>query len=193
MNHGCHAIYKRSRRSDVREGVSSAPHPLLYATPPLPMRLKEVKAALLKKGWMGRTISRSETVDRINGLIRRHMALNHAYQSVADSASDADVVSAITAQQKASRLDVEKLMETVFSAGGVAYNGVDMEPGDFALEGDTTAALRTLKDHEAAFMQALRKESNIEHHMRTRAVLERLLKSSQKRTSLLLRLAKLRR
>lgn len=154
------------------------------------MKLKEVKAALLKKGWMGRTISRSETVERINLLIRRHMALNHAYQGVADTAGDADVASAIAAQQKASRLDVDKLMETVFSAGGVAYNGVDMEPGDYVPEGDTATALRTLKDHEAAFMQAVQRESEIEHHMRTRAVLERLLKSSQTRISLLLKLAR---
>lgn len=190
MNHYCHAIYERSPRSEVCEGVSSAPHPLLNATFPLPMRLKEVKAALLKKGWMGRTISRSETVDRINLLIRRHMALNHAYQGVADSARDADVVRALAMQQKALRLDVDKLMETVFSAGGVAYNGVDMEPGDYVPEGGTAAALRTLKDQEAAFLQAVQRESEIEHHMRTRAVLERLLNSSQARTSLLLKLVR---
>ena len=47
------------------------------------MKVKELKAAILKKGWAGRTLSRAETARRLNPLIKAHMALNHAYDCAA--------------------------------------------------------------------------------------------------------------
>jgi hypothetical protein len=145
------------------------------------MGLKEVKSALLKKGWAGRTLSRPETVERLNPLIKQHMALNHAYTYVINTCTEPDVTEALAASQKVARVDVGKLMETVFSCGGVAYNGVDLEPEDFALAPDDDAMLFALRDQEEAFRDALAEELTLEHQMRTRAVLTRLQTNSQKR------------
>jgi len=145
------------------------------------MGLKEVKSALLKKGWAGRTLSREETVERLNPLIKQHMALNHAYTYVVGACSEEDVAAALAGMQKTARIDVGKLMETVFSCGGVAYNGVDMEPEAFALDPEDNEMLFELRDQEQAFRDALAEELTLEHQMRTRAVLTRLQTNSQKR------------
>ena len=145
------------------------------------MGLKEVKAALLKKGWAGRTLSREETVERLNPLIKQHMALNHAHNYVVNACSEAEITEALAGFQKTARMDVGKLMETVFSCGGVAYNGVEMEPEDFALDPDDNEMLFALRDQEQAFRDAVAEELNLEHQMRTRAVLTRLQTNSQQR------------
>ncbi len=145
------------------------------------MGLKDVKSALLKKGWAGRTLSRTETVERLNPLIKQHMALNHAYNYVISACSEQAVTEALAAAQKVARVDVGKLMETVFSCGGVAYNGVDMEPEDFALSPDDTEMLFALRDQEIAFRDAIAEELTLEHQMRTRAVLTRLQTNSHQR------------
>ena len=46
------------------------------------MTIKEIKSTILKKGWAGKTISREETVQKLNPLIEAHVALNHAYTSL---------------------------------------------------------------------------------------------------------------
>ncbi len=145
------------------------------------MGLKEVKSALLKKGWAGRTLSREETVERLNPLIKQHMALNHAHTYVINTCTEQDVAEALAAFQKTARVDVGKLMETVFSCGGVAYNGVEMEPGDFALDPDDNEMLFALRDQEQAFRDAVAEELTLEHQMRTRAVLTRLQTNNQQR------------
>ncbi len=145
------------------------------------MGLKEVKSALLKKGWAGRTITREETVERLNPVIKQHMALNHAYNYVIGACSDTAVTEGLAAAQKVARVDVGKLMETVFSAGGVAYNGVEMEPEDYTLSPEDNEMLFALRDQEVAFSKYIAEELTVEHHMRTRAVLTRLQTNSQKR------------
>ena len=40
-----------------------------------------IKELLLQKGWAGKTISRSETVERMNPLIREFITLNHHYDA----------------------------------------------------------------------------------------------------------------
>ncbi len=145
------------------------------------MGLKEVKKVLLKKGWAGRTISRQETIARLNPLIEQHMALNHAYNYVIAACSEQDLTAHLAGFQKIARVDVGKLMETVFSCGGVAYNGVDMEPDDFKLDEDHNEMLFQLQDQEQAFRDALAGEESLEHQMRTRALLTLLQTNSQER------------
>lgn len=145
------------------------------------MGLKEVKQVLLKKGWAGRTISRQETIERLNPLIEQHMALNHAYNYVIDGCTEQDVIDHLAGFQKIARVDVGKLMETVFSCGGIAYNGVDMEPEDYALDEEDTEMLFQLRDLEQAFRDALAGEDELEHQMRTRALLTLLQTNSQER------------
>ena len=145
------------------------------------MGLKEVKKLLLQKGWAGRTISRQETIDRLNPLIEQHMALNHAYNYVIAACSEQDITVHLAGFQKVARVDVGKLMETVFSCGWVAYNGVDMEPEDFTLDEDDVEMLFQLRDQEQTFHDAFAEEESLEHQMRTRAILTLLQTNSQER------------
>lgn len=152
-----------------------------------------MKELLLKKGWAGRTISREETVDRLNPLIRQHTALNHAYGAALEATSEADVRDWIGQSQRTARADVGKLAETVFSNGGTAYSGVDLEPSDFDLGEGDDRQLFQLRDLEQAFQDALTRElKETEHHMRTRAVLGVVQTNSQARLNQLEQLTRKR-
>ncbi|NBB73284.1 MAG: hypothetical protein GVY35_06320, partial [Bacteroidetes bacterium] len=74
--------------------------------------------------------------------------------------------------QKTARPDVGKLAETVLSAGGTAYNGVELRDVTFDLGEDDTDRLFTLRDREQALHEAVTDELKENHQMRTRAILE---------------------
>lgn len=132
-----------------------------------------IKDVLLNKGWAGTTMSRQETIERINPLIRRHIELNHAYVNAINRVSERDVAGELEALQKTARADVGKLSETVLSAGGVSYNGVDLEPGDFASSDDLDEGkmIHQLQDREGEFQQLVTDEMEENHQIRTRAIL----------------------
>lgn len=142
------------------------------------MGLKEL---LLQKGWAGQTLSRDETIERLNPIIRQHMELNHAYNYVIAHCSEKDVTDALSAFQKVARVDVGKFMETVLSCGGRAYNGVDLDPDAVDLGQDDDEMLLQLRDLESAFRDTLSAEKDVEHQMRTRAVLALIDANCQKR------------
>jgi len=145
----------------------------------MPNALKEL---LLGRGWAGRTISREQTVERINPLIEQQIRLNHAYRAVVRSHSRPTVTEALEDVLKTARTDVAKLSEVVFSAGGSAYNGTDLEPEDFDLGDDDRTMLDTLRDREVDFQEAVAYERNeVEHQMRTRAILEVVKGNSDER------------
>lgn len=143
------------------------------------MTIKEIKSTILRKGWAGKTISRGETVQKLNPLIEAHVALNHAYTSLLPLLTSDDVKQELAAILKTARLDVGKLMEVVFSCGGTAFNGTSIEPGAFALSRDH--ALTELRKREEVFRELLSAERPIEHQIRTEAVLTRLLTNSDLR------------
>ena len=143
------------------------------------MRLKEIKAAVLKKGWAGRTLSRQATAERLCPLITAHMALNHSYNSAASHHQSPEVRSGIARLQRTARTDVGKLMEVVFSCGAVPPNGTDMEPERFLLPDE--GMLKSLQDRERAFQASLRAEQALNHQIRTEAVISHLLTSSSDR------------
>jgi len=152
-----------------------------------------IAEALLGKGWMGRTISREETVEHLNPLVEAHIKLNHAYRAVSRVAEDPRVEEALESLLKTARADVGKLSETIFSAGGSAYNGTDLEPEDFDLGSDLDTALPNLIEQEEAFQDAVKTERNdVEHQMRTRAILELVRDNSQERLSVIKRIQKRR-
>lgn len=145
-----------------------------------------IKEALLNRGWAGKTISRAETVERLNPLLLQFLKLNHYYQSVIRSHPDEAVAEALKRVQKTARADVGKLSESILSAGGTPENGTDLEPDDFSLDGDETELLSQLQDLEATFNDALTHERReIEHQMRTRGILEALKSNSTERLDLL--------
>lgn len=152
-----------------------------------------IAEALLGKGWMGRTISREETVEHLNPLVEAHIKLNHAYRAVSRVAEDPRVEKALESLLKTARADVGKLSETIFSAGGTAYNGTDLEPEDFDLGPDLDTALPKLIEQEEEFQEAVKTERNdVEHQMRTRAILELVRDNSQERLSVIKRIQKRR-
>ncbi len=144
-----------------------------------------IKELLLQKGWAGKTISRQETVERLNPLIREFIRLNHWYDAVERSTSDPDTQYGIKDFQKTARADVSKLAETVFSCGGTAYNGTDLEASDFDLGSDNASMVSRLVELEQNFLKSLEAESEVEHQMRTRAILSVVAGNAQKRLDFL--------
>ncbi len=145
------------------------------------MRIKEIKALLLKKGWAGQTISREETVARLNPLLKQHVSLGHLYGQAGDRADDPAMADELHAIQRNTRADMDKLAETVLSCGGTAYSGagrVSVRP----LEADLWPAL---VQQERALHNALQAETAIDHQIRTEAVIRRCTRSSDNRLGFL--------
>jgi len=131
-----------------------------------------LKKLFLQKGWAGKTITRLETIDRINPLIRQHIVLNRSYDDAEKNISNREFASKIVDLQKKARMNVGKLVEIVFSSGGVAYSGTDIEPSSVHVGEGDDRIVETLAGLEGELLDAVRAESKIEHHMRTRAVLQ---------------------
>jgi type I site-specific restriction endonuclease len=145
-----------------------------------------IKEALLNRGWAGKTITRAETVERLNPLVRQFLRLNHNYQYVIRSHADSAVTKALKRVQKTARADVGKLSETILSCGGTPENGTDMEADDVDLGDDNVGMLRQLRDLETDLNDAVgREREEIEHQMRTRGILDALKSNSAERLELL--------
>lgn len=149
-----------------------------------------LKDAFLNKGWAGKTISREETIERINPIIRRHSELNHAYGYAVNHVSERATASELEALQKTARADVGKLSETVLSAGGVSYNGVELEAEDFALAENEGEMIPQLEEQEEQFQQLVSDELRENHQIRTRAILSVVQANSRARLDYLRGLAK---
>ena len=126
-----------------------------------------IKDLLLNKGWAGRTIDRKDTIDRVNPVIMDLTGLMHFYEDAAERLGGA-AGEEIHAALKTLRGDIGKLCETVYSAGGVAYSGTDIEPGSLKL---SESLFEDLAERERAFCASIVEEAEVEHQMRTRAVL----------------------
>jgi hypothetical protein len=144
-----------------------------------------LKDLLLQKGWAGKTISRAETVDRVNPVIHRLIALNQHYDAFLRSSREEGLDAELASLQKTARADVGKLAETVFSCGGTPYNGTDLEPSSFAVDNNQRAALTALRDLETSFVDFVADEVNVEHQMRTRAILAVVKANAETRLKLL--------
>ena len=145
----------------------------------MPNKLKEL---LLGRGWAGRTITRAETVDRLNPIIKQHIELNHNYEAAMRAMDLQPAVEALRAMQRTARMDVGKLSETVFSAGGAAYNGTDLESGDVDLGESDSDIISGLISMERYFRKTVQTERDeIEHQIRTRAILELVESNSHDR------------
>jgi len=137
-----------------------------------------IKGLILKKGWAGRTLGRQQTVHRIDPLIRIMNELMQLYGGAARDDAHAEHFEKIEASLRTLRMDIGKMCEIVYSSGGVAYNGTDLNPDDFDL-GDGLSAAITGK--EAALEVALKDEAGIEHQMRSRAILENVEENQKTR------------
>lgn len=145
-----------------------------------------IKEALLGRGWAGKTLSRSETANRLNSLIEQQARLNHSYAFVIGNYDDSRVVDVLERLQKTSRVDVAKLSETVLSCGGTPYTATDLDAEDINLGDDVLDWLHELQTLEQDLHDALAHElDEIEHQMRTRGVLEAIKSNSTDRLNAL--------
>lgn len=152
-----------------------------------------LKDLIFNKGGIGPSLSRRETVERLNPLIRQHMELNLYYNFVIDHVTDPTAAASLSDLQKVARADVGKMMETVFSCGGVAFNGVELEPDTYTLPEDDDAMLFALRDHEESFSELIEADLDHDHQIRTKAILNLVLTNSQMRLNTLKSLTKRRR
>lgn len=143
----------------------------------------------LNKGGAGVSLSREDTVERINPLLRQHILLNHAYRQVIAALAGSQLADTLLETQRTARMDVGKLSETVLSAGGRPYLGTDVEPGSAALpEGD--GMLRALLDQEQALLDATETEIALDHQIRTQAILGNVQTHSRERLKIVERATK---
>ncbi len=144
-----------------------------------------LKEAFLQKGWAGRTISRAETIERLNPVLEQLLGLMHAYQYVIDHIGDPALAERLEALQKTLRADAGKLSETILSCGGVSYTGVDLESDQFNLGDTDEAMLFNVLDQEQAFQAMIGEEKDVEHQIRTRAILGVVAQNSDERLTFL--------
>lgn len=154
---------------------------------------KRLRQFIFRKAGFGASISREETIERLNPLIKHHMELNLAYNNAIDRISRADVAQRLSGFQRVARADVGKLAETVFSAGGPAYNGTDLEAENYGVGETDDEILFNLLDREQAFQDALVAEDEILHHIRTDAVLNIVRTNSKARLNYLTDITRRRR
>lgn len=140
---------------------------------------------LLKLGGAGRSMTRRETVEAVNPLVRRHAELIHAYDAALRALSDRGIADALGGVMPNLRTDLAKLKETVFSLGGTPPNSTDLDPA-VHLGNDDAEILHTLDDAERGYREALREAIGMPHHqLRTTAILENGLKGSEDRLGVL--------
>jgi hypothetical protein len=154
--------------------------------------LKKIKRLLANRGGFGASLSRAETIERLNPLVRRHMEVNYTHdaaierRAIGQSGED-EVTNEMHRHQKTARADVGKLRETILSMGGVADNGVDLEPNDFDTD-DADAILIDLRERERDLLDAVEAELSMdlpEHQWRTIAILENVRDHTKERLNFL--------
>ncbi|MFN3598110.1 MAG: hypothetical protein ACK41D_12680 [Rubricoccaceae bacterium] len=127
---------------------------------------------LLGRGGAGRYLSRAESVQRLLPLVERGNVLLQRYAHLLEAMPEGFERERIAAIVPFVRTDVSKLYELIFSLGGTAPTGVDMQTRPLERAADPLAAAR---EAEQAFHDALRDEIDAVHHQeRTRGVLASL-------------------
>ena len=142
------------------------------------MGLKEL---VLQKGWAGKTISRAQTAERVNELIRPLIDLMHLYNGSLSASGSNSGVSDMQRAMPVLRADIGKLTETVHSCGAVAYSGTDLSASSYSVQESHWAAVL---EREIAYASVVSDEKAIEHQMRTRAILANVVANSDHRQEL---------
>lgn len=140
---------------------------------------------ILNKGGAGASISRSDTILRLEPIMRALSEINLYYDTVARTASHEDISGELDRMQRISLMDAGKLSESVLSAGGVPYNATDLEPENYKLEGADDEMLEVLRERERTFLDEVDAEMKVRHHIRTRAILMNVQTHSQERLNYL--------
>ncbi len=144
-----------------------------------------IKGLVLNKGWAGITITREQTAERLNVLIRTLIELMYYYDAALGSGGSGPDLDQVQETMPVLRADIGKLSETIHSCGAVAYSGTDLDPDSFSSGENDWSAVR---DMEEEFIEALTDEKKTEHQMRTRAILGALASNAGERLHILRRI-----
>lgn len=125
----------------------------------------------LNKGGAGISISRQETIERLDSIIRRLSKLNLYHNAAISALGHEEIAAQLASFQRKARTDVGKLAETVLSCGGVPYNATELEPENHVVEGSDSEILDSLREKEQALQDAVKAESKVRHQLRTQAIL----------------------
>ncbi|HYE96804.1 MAG TPA: hypothetical protein VD962_11405 [Rubricoccaceae bacterium] len=137
---------------------------------------------LLNRGGAGRYLSRAESVERLQPLVRQFNRLVMDYAAAEERLAGTRHAERLGTLAKALRTEGGKLFETVFSLGGKAPTGADLEPDADALGRSAADVLYHLLDTERAYHEALTEEVDAVHHQeRTRAILGNVARGSAAR------------
>lgn len=136
---------------------------------------------IFRKGRMGRTISRAETIERLNPIVEKQVWLNHYYDHVVEHLEHRRLAEHLGEEQRTARNDVAKINETILSAGGQPFSGTAIEPDEIEMAGNDVGLLYQLLDAERDLHDAIAAESEVEHQMRTRAILGVVKTNSERR------------
>lgn len=136
---------------------------------------------IFNRGGAGRSMTRKESIEAINPLVREHQKLLHAYDAALRTLGDRDLAAQINSGMNRARTELAKLRETIYSLGGDTSNGVDLDP-DVHL-GDTDAAIvHALDERERAYRDALQRTLEMPHQqLRSTAILENNITGSKTR------------
>ena len=127
------------------------------------MSIRKLKELVLKQGWAGRTISRAATVDRLNPILQSLSGVLVAHNLNPGLIDDALI--------RTLRMDIGKMSETILSCAGIA----ERNPSDAESEE------RDVKSAESKLLEALKAEGEIEHQMRSRAIIAVVLANTEAR------------
>ena len=144
---------------------------------------------ILNRGGAGFSISRQETADRLRPHVARGLDLLRIYSALLPRVEDREIAHRITPLMPFFRTELGKLYESIFSAGGTAPTGVDV---DFEAGIDDAARdpVGILVLAEREFGRAVSDEIDAVHHQeRTRAILKAVAAGSNGRMDVLRELA----
>lgn len=144
-----------------------------------------MKELFLKKGWAGKTISRQETVERLNPILRRHNALLLSHGDATGIISESDANRQYERYLNMMRADSGKLSESILSCGGAPELGAGAGNPTSTSTSSSDDRISSLIDDEQQFLSVIDDELKANHQMRTRAVLGAVQKNTRERLSFL--------
>ncbi len=151
--------------------------------------LDSALGTVLNKGGAGTSLGREATVAALVPIMERHIHVNHAYEQAIAALDGRPLADQLRAEQRIARMDVGKLGESILSAGGTPYSGVQIEPGSEVLPAEPHKMLEALRDREKDLLDATDDALGQDHMIRTLAILGNVQAHSRARLALVERAA----
>lgn len=140
---------------------------------------------VLNKGGWGLTLSRADSVETLQPILRAHYQQLSAYEFARQQAGNG-FPDRVEGALRVLRTDIGKIAETILSFGGTPYNGTDIEPG---ATGDTSATpaqrIDRLEEAERDLHGQLEDAMNRPQQIRTLSTLKLLRNHCDERLTIL--------